>query len=246
MLGNDHFYHRSIRKVVVTFGSLFNDIEVIRFSQDETPKERFKVPLSFGTKEKYLTRISSDPTLTKSVSVVVPRMAFFLNSFSYDHNRKQVTTLKQYAKGTTNLSQYIPVPYNFEFSLSIFVRNTEDGTQILEQILPFFTPDFTVTIDFIPSMNKKYDVPFILESVNSNIDYEGDMSTVRLITWDLTFTAKGYIFPPVKDSGIIREVNANILNIENSQNMVNVNVVPDPITAEPDDEYGFAETITEI
>jgi hypothetical protein len=246
MLGNDHFYHRSIRKVVVTFGSLFNDIEVIRFSKDETPKERFKVPLSFGTKEKYLTRITSDPNLTKSISVVVPRMAFFLNSFSYDHTRKQVTTLKHYAKGTEVVSQYIPVPYNFEFSLSIFVRNTEDGTQILEQILPFFTPDFTVTVDFIPSIERKYDVPFILESVNSNVDYEGDMSTVRLITWDLTFTAKGYIFPPVKGSGIIREVNANILKLEDSVKIVNVNIVPDPITAEPDDEYGFAETITEI
>jgi hypothetical protein len=102
--------------------------------------------------------------------------------------------------------QYVPIPYNFDFSLSVYTRNTEDGTQILEQILPFFTPDFTVTVDFISTMNQKYDLPIILNSVTSSVEYEGDMSTTRLIIWDLNFTVKGFIWPIVKsdsNSGLI-------------------------------------------
>lgn len=262
MLSNPHFYHRSIRKVVVTFGTLFNDLELVRFSKNGTPKERFKVPLSYGTKEKYLTRITSDPNLTKSIATVVPRIAFTLDSISYDSSRKQMTTLRNFATNPTNTgtnSQYVPVPFDFKFSLSIFVRNTEDGTQILEQILPFFTPDFTVTVDFIPEMEHKYDVPIILDAVNSNVEYEGDMSTTRLIVWDLEFTAKAYIWPPVNtsSSGLIRAVNARLntpkdgvqettFNANNYTQVANINIVPIPLNAEPDDEYGFAETITEI
>ena len=135
MLSNPHFYNRTIRKIVVAFGSMFNDIEVVRFLKDGTPTERFKVPLSYGAKEKYLTRITSDPTLTKSIATVVPRISFNLEGLSYDPSRKQVTTLKNFGNGGgTFSSQYVPVPYDFTFSMSLYVRNTEDGTQILEQI----------------------------------------------------------------------------------------------------------------
>jgi hypothetical protein len=113
-----------------------------------------------------------------------------------------MSTVQNFALDSNNslVTQYVPVPYDYEFSLSIYVRNTEDGTQIIEQILPFFTPDFTVTVDFIPSLGQKYDLPIKLDSVSSSIDYEGDMSTTRLIIWDLTFTLKGYIWPPVKSN----------------------------------------------
>ncbi|MCK9369362.1 tail sheath stabilizer and completion protein [Candidatus Dojkabacteria bacterium] len=248
MLGNDHFYHRSIRKVVVTFGTLFNDLELVRFSTDGTPKERFKVPLIYGPKEKYIVRLMSDPNLTKSISTVVPRLSFNLDSIAYDQTRKQATTIRNFKSSNgTVISQYVPVPFNFEFSLSIFVRNTEDGTQILEQILPFFTPDFTVTIDFINTMDKKYDVPIILKTVTSNDTYEGSLDETRLITWDLTFTAKGYIFPPIKSSEIIREVNVNMAVQPNTAltPLVNINVVPNPLDASPEDDFGFTETITE-
>ena len=212
MLGNAFFSHRTIRKVVVAFGTMFNDIIVTRTTLSGVQKEYFKVPLSYGPKEKYLTLITSDPTLTKSISVVVPRISFNLDGLSYDPTRKQMTTIQNFSANTSTAAktQYAPVPYSFEFSLSIFVRNTEDGTQILEQILPFFTPDFTATVDFIPSMDQKYDLPIILNSVNSSVDYEGDMSTTRLITWDLSFTVKGYIWPPIKSGEIIRQANTNI------------------------------------
>ena len=214
MLGNAHFYNRTIRKVVVAFGTMFNDIQLQRYNKDRTQAyEIFKVPLSYGSKEKYLTRITSDPDLTKSISTTVPRMSFELTGMSYDASRKLPTTNRNFSanNSTTSLqTQYLPVPYDFEFSMSIYVRNTEDGTQILEQILPFFTPDFNVTVNFIPGMDQKYDMPVKLNSVNTTTDYEGDFMSTRLIMWDLTFTAKGYIWPPVQNGKIIRETTLNL------------------------------------
>lgn len=248
MLSNQHFYHRSIRKIVTSFGTIFNDIEVVRFDKNNNPKERFKVPLSYGAKEKYLTRITSDPTLTRSINTLVPRISFNLDSLSYDPTRKQISTIRNFSANTTTKvnSQFVPVPYNFEFSLSIFVRNTEDGTQILEQILPFFTPDFTLTVDFIPAMNQKYDIPVILNDVTSSVEYEGDMSETRLIMWDLSFTVKAYMWPPIKTSEIIRQANTNIsLNSNMSNTIVRIVTTPNPNTATPGDDFGFTETITE-
>jgi hypothetical protein len=170
------------------------------------------VPLSYGAKEKYLTRLTSDPNLTKSIATVVPRISFEMVSMTYDTSRKLNTLTQNFAANTSTAikTQYRPIPYNFDFNLSIYVRNTEDGTQILEQILPFFTPDFTVTVNFIPEMNQKYDMPIVLNSVQSTVDYEGDMMSTRLIMWDLQFTAKSYIWPPVKSGKYIRQANTNI------------------------------------
>jgi hypothetical protein len=219
MLGNAHFYNRTIRKVVTAFGTMFNDIQLQRYNKDGTQAyEIFKVPLSYGSKEKYLTRITSDPDLTKSIATTIPRMSFELTGMSYDTSRKLPTTIRNFSanNSTTSLqTQYLPVPYDFEFSMSIYVRNTEDGTQILEQILPFFTPDFNVTVNFIPGMDQKYDMPVKLNSVNSTTDYEGDFMSTRLIMWDLTFTAKAYIWPPVQNGKIIRQTTENVyINVD--------------------------------
>ena len=269
MLGNAHFYNRTIRKVVVAFGTLFNDILLVRYDKNNNTQMQMRVPLSYGPKEKYITRLTSNPSLNKSINVLVPRMSFNLDGLSYDVSRKQVTTLQSFNNTDTDgiKSQYVPIPYDFDFSFSIYVRNTEDGTQILEQILPFFTPDFTVTVDFVNQMDRKYDIPIILKSVNSSVDYEGDMLTTRLIIWDLTFTAKGYIWPPVKGGGaagannliamysdvggangtggygaaIVNLYEDPTLNIKEAQIVVQSN----PLNAEPDDEFGFSTTITE-
>jgi len=214
MLGNAHFYNRTIRKIVVGFGTMFNDILLTRYSKDgATAHEITKVPLNYGAKEKYLVRINSDPSLTKSVATTVPRMSFNLDGLSYDSSRKQQTTMQNFGFSSGSFkTQYAPTPYNFDFSLSIYVRNTEDGTQILEQILPFFTPDFTITMDFIASMDQKYDMPVILNSVTPEVDYEGDFMNTRLIIWNLSFTAKAYIWPPVKapTGKMITQANVNI------------------------------------
>jgi hypothetical protein len=267
MLNNPHFYNRTIRKVVVSFGTIFNEIYVHRFNKSGEEQQRFIVPLSYGAKEKYMTRIMSDPNLTKSVNIVLPRISFNLDGMNYDLSRKKQSTLQNFSYTTANglASQYAPVPYNFDFSMSIYVRHTEDGTQILEQILPFFTPDFTVTVNFIDGMCQKYDMPIILNSVTNNTDYEGDMMTTRLITWDLQFTAKGYIWPPVKTNngrGLIGQYSdvggpngtggygAAIVNVyddlDSNTVVANIKVQTDPLDAEPDDEYGFTEIITEF
>ena len=219
MLGNAPFYNRTIRKIVVAFGTVFNDIYVVRYTKDGvTAKETIKVPLNWGAKEKYITRITSDPSLTKSIATTVPRISFEMTGMSYDSSRKLPTTVRNFSanNATTVNAQYVPVPYNFDFSLSIYVRNTEDGTQILEQILPFFTPDFSVTVDFIPLMDPKYDMPIILNSVSNETTYEGDMMETRMIIWNLEFTAKSHIWPPVKTGKIINTANTNLFIQPNS------------------------------
>jgi hypothetical protein len=199
--------------MVVVFGTLFNDLEIVRYTQAGVPKEKWKVPLTYSPKERFLTAITSDPNLTRSINTIVPRMSFNLDSLEYDAQRKQVSTLMNFAKqdNTSVSTQFVPIPYNFQFSLSIYVRNTEDGTQILEQILPFFTPDFNVTVDFIPEMDQKYNVPIILDSVASTVEYDGALNegSTRLILWDLTFTAKSYIWPPVHSGKYIKSANTN-------------------------------------
>jgi hypothetical protein len=229
MLGNYYFYNRTIRKIIVAFGSKFNEIIVARKSLNQSTQfEHFKVPLVYGSKEKYLTLITSDPNLNKSIATTVPRISFELTGLTYDSSRKQVTTLQNFgARGTTNTStgvnsQLVPVPYNFDISMSIYVRNTEDGTQIIEQILPFFTPDYTVTVDLNPTMQQKYDIPIILNSVTNETDYEGDMMATRLIIWNLQFTMKGYIFPSIKSSEVIRMANTNIFIDETSDTIQKV------------------------
>ena len=249
MLGNAHFRLGIIRKLVATFGSLFNDIDIVRYDTNDNPKEKFKVPISFGAKEKYITRITSDPTLTKSIAVVLPRLSFGLEGISYDASRKLQSTMMNFAASSSVgvRTQYAPIPYNFEFSLSLYVRNIEDGTQILEQILPFFTPDFTVSIEY-GGMDQVFDIPFILNSVNPPIEYEGDKAETRFIVWDLDFTAKAYIIPPVKTGKIIRSSNVDIF-VEETMNtdnlLINIWTAPNPITANANDSYTYTEIITE-
>ena len=203
-----YFYHQTSRKMVVAFGSLFNTIEVRRTDSSDAVTEVVKIPLSYGPKDKMLTRISADPNLNPKVALTVPRMGFELTSMTYDGTRKLNTMGRNVKRGTTSQTlkkQYNPVPYNWEFSLYIFVKNAEDGTQILEQILPFFTPDFTVTMTIISGMSVKHDIPLILNSVTSEDTYEGDFATRRSIIWTLSFTMKGFLYPDISDNAKVIE-----------------------------------------
>ena len=196
-----YFYHQTSRKMVVAFGSLFNNIEVRRTDSSDAVTEVIKIPLSYGPKDKMLVRISQDPSLNPKVALTVPRMGFELTSMTYDGARKLNTMGRNVKKGTTGLKkQYNPVPYNWDFSLYVFVKNAEDGTQILEQILPFFTPDFTVTMTLISGMTVKMDIPLVLNSVTSEDSYEGDFATRRSIIWTLSFLMKGFLYPSVTDN----------------------------------------------
>jgi len=196
-----YFYHQTSRKMVVAFGSLFNNIEVRRTDSSDAVTEVVKIPLSYGPKDKMLVRISQDPSLNPKVALTVPRMGFELTSMTYDGARKLNTMGRNVKKGTTGLKkQFNPVPYNWDFSLYVFVKNAEDGTQILEQILPFFTPDFTVTMTLISGMTVKMDIPLVLNSVTSEDSYEGDFATRRSIIWTLSFLMKGFLYPSVTDN----------------------------------------------
>jgi len=201
-----YFYHQTSRKMVVGFGTLFNTLEVQRTDSSGDVTEVIKIPLSYGPKDKMLTRISADPNLNPKVALTVPRMGFELTSMTYDSARKLNTMNRNVAKGTTGLKkQFSPVPYNWEFSLYIFVKNAEDGTQILEQILPFFTPEFTVSMTLISSMSVKHDIPLVLNSVTSEDTYEGDFATRRSIIWTLSFTMKGFLYPDISDNAKVIE-----------------------------------------
>jgi len=196
-----YFYHQTSRKMVVAFGSLFNNIEVRRTDSSDAVTEVIKIPLSYGPKDKMLVRISQDPNLNPKVALTVPRMGFELTSMTYDGARKLNTMGRNVKKGTTGLKkQFNPVPYNWDFSLYVFVKNAEDGTQILEQILPFFTPDFTVTMTLVSGMTVKMDIPLVLNSVSSEDTYEGDFATRRSIIWTLSFIMKGFLYPSVTDN----------------------------------------------
>jgi hypothetical protein len=196
-----YFYHQTSRKMVVAFGSLFNTIEIRRTNSAGSVVDTIKVPLAYGPKEKFLTRISADPNLNPKIALTVPRMGFELTAMTYDSVRKLNTMGRNVATGTTGLKkQFNPVPYNWDFSLYVYVKNAEDGTQILEQVLPFFTPEFTVTMNLVSSMNEKRDVPLVLNSVSSEDTYEGDFASRRSIIWTLSFLMKGFLYPSVTDN----------------------------------------------
>ena len=196
-----YFYHQTSRKMVVAFGSLFNNIEVRRTDSSDAVTEIIKIPLSYGPKDKMLIRISQDPNLNPKVALTVPRMGFELTALTYDGVRKLNTMGRNVAAGTTGLKkQFNPVPYNWDFSLYVYVKNAEDGTQILEQILPFFTPEFTVTMNLVSSMTEKRDIPLVLNAVSSEDTYEGDYASRRSIIWTLSFLMKGFLYPNIVDN----------------------------------------------
>lgn len=222
-------YNRSIRKLVVGFGKLFDDITLVRYNPDLTEAQRFLVPIVYATKELYVKRLEDDPGLDKKVQMTLPRMSFEMNGLSYDASRKQNTNLKKFVKASDDsiISQYNPVPYNFDFNLYIYVRNIEDGTQILEHIMPFFAPDYTIKLNLIPEMGIVKEVPIIMNSAVSEIDYEGDKnSETRMIIWTLNFTVKGYIFGNISPTGLIKHSITNILNKIDSTDVVNFDVNP--------------------
>ena len=213
MLGST-FYHQTIRKYVAVFGTLFNDINIERKNSSGTIVERLKVPLAYGPKQKWLLAIQETAAERKVTATRTPRMGFAMTGVSYDAVRKLNTIGRNVAANTsstaTNMTtMYNPVPYNFDFQLFILVKNAEDGTQILEQILPFFTPEFTLTVNTIPAMDIKADVPILLNSASVADEYEGDLSARRTITWTLDFTLKGFIYPNVTSGQIIKSVEVN-------------------------------------
>lgn len=207
----DTHYNRVIRKLIVGFGDLFNNITLVRYNTDKTEQERFIIPIAYAPKERYVQRLESDPDLNKKVQMALPRLSYEMTGFSYDASRKQNSNIKNFTSG---YSQYNPVPYNFDFSLYLYVRNIEDGTQAIEHILPFFTPDYTIKLNLITEMGLIKEIPIVLNSTTHETTYEGNMEAdPRMIIWTLNFTVKGFIFGAVSSIGnIIKHSITNIYN----------------------------------
>ena len=220
-------YNRIIRKMVVGFGNLFDDITLVRYNPDMTEAERVIVPIAYATKEKYVMRLQGDPNLDKKVQITLPRMSFEMAGLSYDATRKQNTNIKNFARASndTIIAQYNPVPYNFDFNLYIYVRNIEDGAQIVEHVIPYFTPDYTIKLNLIPEMGIIKEIPIILNSASQEIDYEGNAeSETRMIIWTLNFTVKGFIFGKTSNANLIKNSITNILNSINYNETVVFNM----------------------
>ena len=174
-------YNRIIRKLVIGFGNLFNDITLVRYNPDESEAERFLIPIAYATKERYVMRLEDDFTLDKKVQVALPRFSFEMTGLNYDASRKQNTNVKNFSNSTSGVvSQYNPVPYNFNFKLYLYVRNIEDATQVLEHIIPYFTPDYTMKLNLVPEMGIIKEVPVILNNADHEIIYEGEIGRAHV------------------------------------------------------------------
>jgi hypothetical protein len=246
MLGN-YFYHQNIRKTIISFGNLFNNITIKHEDSDGNDYSDLRVPLAYGPTQKFLARLEQQENLNKPVAITLPRMSFEMNSIKYDSTRKSGVTQSFKASGENKIKKvYMPVPYNIGFELNIMSKLNDDILQILEQILPFFQPAFTVTIDMVNIIGEKKDIPIVLDDISFRDDYEGDFSTRRILLYTLQFTAKTYLFGPISDStdGLIRKVQVDMYtstDVQNARREMRYTVTPDPINAEPDDDFGFNE-----
>jgi hypothetical protein len=223
MLNSNVFYHGIIRKCIVGFGTLFSDIYIDRKQGDSVTGntvQRLQVPLAYAPKEKWIVRIDSDPNLEQHTYTTLPRMSFEIIGYNYDPLRK-INRMQQISCGGGSGSvstMYTPVPYNIDISLYILTKTQEDGLQIIEQILPTFTPEYTLTLNVVPDMNVKIDVPIILNSVAVNDEYDGDFQTRRFVTHTLNFQMKVNLFGGISGKNVIDNVNANIGGNENFSN----------------------------
>ena len=264
MLGT-YFYHEITRKTVIAFGTLFNDIYVRHEDGAGNDISEMKVPVAYGPRQKFLARIQQQPELNKATQITLPRMSFEISSIQYDPTRKSgITQTFKVKEGEQMKKVFMPVPYNLGFELNILTKLQDDGLQILEQILPFFQPGFTLSVDLVKSIGEKRDIPMVLQSITQQDDYEGDFATRRALIYTLQFTAKTFMFGPIADTpeGLIRKVQLDYYSDTNQRtakrvqrytvaakakqdyNEDNVIDAKDDPFIEPGDDFGFTETST--
>ena len=208
MLGT-YYYHEIIRKTIIGFGTLFNNIFIKHEGIDNSTLDETKVGLAYGPQQKFFAKIREQANLTKAVAITLPRMSFEMTSVQYDPTRKSGITQTFKASDGTNLKKvFMPVPYNLGFELSIFSKLNDDALQIIEQILPYFQPSFNITVNLVKSIGEKRDIPIVLDNISFRDEYEGDFTTRTALIYTLQFTAKTYLFGPVADTsdGIIKKV----------------------------------------
>ena len=251
-----HFYHKQIRNAVIAFGTIFNNINIRRLDSSGNPLQAIRVPLSYAPKEKFIARLDQQSDLTgtdSKVALTLPRMSFDITGYAYDPTRKLNKNQKiSVAKNTSGdnkrvNTQFSPVPYDVSFDLNIYTATSDDGLQIIEQILPYFQPDYTVTMIMDRSfMDTKRDIPFILESVDYEDSYTGALTDRRRIIYTIKFTAKIYLYGPITTSAIIRNAEADMYSNTSDANpsrSQRVTVTPNPTSADKDDTYTYTTTL---
>ena len=248
MLGTQ-FYHETIRKIIVSFGTIFNEINLVRKDSSGSITQSMKVPLAYGPKEKFLARLRQDADLSKTVAITLPRLGFEIKNLSYDPTRKlnRVQKFKKVkgAKASQLDTQYMPVPYNLELELYIMAKQSDDALQIVEQILPYFQPDYTLTINDMTDMGIKRDVPVVLGGISYEDSYEGDFTARRALIYTLSFTTKFYLYGPVTSTKVIKTVQVDQytdMPDTSPKREQRYSVTPKPSTADADDDFGFNET----
>jgi hypothetical protein len=248
MLGTQ-FYHESIRKVIIAFGTTFNNIQLVRKDNDGNIKQSMKVPLAYGPRQKWLARLNEDADLSKAVAITLPRIGFEIQNLQYDPGRKlnRVQKIKKVkGKNDDRLdTQYMPVPYNLNIQLYVMAKESDDSLQIIEQILPYLQPDYTLTINDMADMGIKRDVPIVLNSVAYEDNYQGDFESRRAIIYTLDFTAKFYLYGPVTSQAVIKTVQVDQysnLPDQAPKREQRYTVTPTPDNSDASDDFGFNET----
>lgn len=248
---NNKFYWGTIRKAIVAFGNVFNNIFIDRRDSNGDVAQTIRVPLSYAPRHKFLaiTATLPDSEITKT-QVTLPRMAFEMTRIAYDGDRKISLVRKncnQISGSNARNSQYSPVPYDVDISLYLYSKNQDDALQVVEQILPYFNPDLNVTVNAIPALELTNDIPIILNNIDYQDDYEGDFTDRRSIFWTFNFTLKLNLFGPLSTEGVIKSVNARVFNNPDmTGNIFNYNAVVDPFTANSNDKYDVIETFNEF
>ena len=251
MLGNRQFYHETVRKIIVAFGTLFNDIHVVRKNNSGVVTQSMKVPLAYGPKQKFLTRLDQDAGLDSKVAITLPRLAFEIQDMQYDPARKlnrvqKFKKVKSSASSANKLdTQFMPVPYNLNVQLFVMAKQSDDALQIVEQVLPFFQPDYTLTIKDMEDMGVTRDIPIVLNSINYEDSYRGDYTERRAIMYTLDFTTKFYLYGPVTSSKVIKTVQVDQYTDMPSaapKREQRYTATPNPTSADADDDFGFNET----
>lgn len=247
-----HFYNEGIRRLTIGFGQLFNNIIVQNKSSTGAVTKRYRVPLAYAPKEKFLVRLDEQANLNnREFAVTLPRMGFEMTGLSYDSTRKlnKMQKFKQVKTGEDGKVMdynYTPVPYNVNYTLNIFTATAENGLIIVEQILPFFQPDYTVTVNMVPDLNIKRDVPIVLNSVDYQDSYDGSFTNRRAVIYTLQFTAKTYLFGPMANSKVIKEVQDDLYTDTEKPPATReerIIITPNPANADADDDFGFTTQI---
>jgi len=244
----EHFYNATMRKSVAIFGTLFNNISVIRKSADGGVLNQIKVPLAYGPKQKFLARLETAQGEDAQMAIKLPRMSFEISAIDQDLNQKLSKTTKITESNASDATKKKTikqmVSYNITMSLNIMAKNQDDGLQIVEQILPYFQPDYTVTINPVEGFEYKQDVPIVLNSVSIADDYEGDFTSRRVLIYTLDFTMKMKFFGPTGNQGIIRQIELDFKDINNTLSVLEeMDLSINPTTADEDDNYNVVVTV---